>query len=160
MCYSRRKGGAGRGFKAKNVVPTLYQRRTNVVPTFFKRCTNVFKTFLKRRYDVFSKRETSLARRTKNEVRIFWIVFGKAAYAKDALSKFGLFTGPPVPAIPAPRSRGPRTHEENVEIARKRKTEGNETNTEKKTDETTKKNNRARRGEAWRKQKQTMKQYR
>ena len=106
--YSRRKGGAGRGFKAKNVVPTLYQRRTNVVPTFFKRCTNVFKTFLKRRYDVFSKRETSLVRREKNEVRIFRIVFGKAAYAKDALSKFGRFTGPPVPAIPVPRCRGPR----------------------------------------------------
>ena len=118
---------------------TSYQRCTNVVPTFFKRCTNVFKTFLKRRYDVFSKRGTSLARRTKNEVRSFWIVFGKAAYAKDALSKFGRFTGPPVPAIPVPRSRGPRTPEENVEIARKRKTERNEIKTGKKTDETTKK---------------------
>ena len=132
--YSRRKGGAGRGFKAKNVVPTLYQRRTNVVPTFFKRCTNVFKTFLKRRYDVFSKRETSLARRTKNEVRIFWIVFGKAAYAKDALSKFGRFTGPPVPAIPVPRSRGPRIPKEKVEIARKPKTEKTKLKRKKKTD--------------------------
>ena len=28
--YSRRKGGAGRGFKAINVVPTSYQRCTNV----------------------------------------------------------------------------------------------------------------------------------
>ena len=77
----------------------------------------------KRCYDVFPKRETSLARRAKSEVLIFWIVLGEAAYAKDALSKFGRFTGPPVPAIPVPRSRGPRIPEEKVEIARKPKTE-------------------------------------
>ena len=122
--YSRRKGGAGRGFKAINVVPTLYQ-------PFFLRCTNVFTTFLKRRYDVFPRRGTSLARRAKSEVLIFWIVLGKDAHAKDALSKFGRFTSRPVSAIPAPRPRCPRIPEKNVEIARKRK----KTKLKRKTDE-------------------------
>ena len=131
FCYSRRKGGAGRGFKAKNVVPTLNQRRTNVVPTFFKRCTNVFKTFLKRRYNVFPKRGTLLARRAKNEVLVFRIAFGEATYAKDAFSRIGGFASPAA-RHPCPAPRGPRIPEENDEIARKPETGKNEIKTEKK----------------------------
>ena len=138
-CHSRRKGGAGRGFKAKNVVPTLYQRRTNVVPTLKKRRSDVLKTFLKRRYDVFPRRETSLSRCAKNEIIIFGVLRGEAAYAKDASSRFGRFASHRAPAIPFPRPRGPRFPEQNIEIAGERKTKKCGMRLEKTTEDTTKK---------------------
>ena len=139
MAYSRRKGGAGRGYKTKNVVPTLYQRRTNVVPTLKKRRSDVLKTFLKRRYDVFPRRETSLSRCAKNEIIIFGVLRDEAAYAKDASSRFGRFASHPVPTISFTRPRGPRFPEQNVEIAGERKSKKCGMKLGKTTDDTTKK---------------------